>query len=256
MDKFIATRGSLRVANAAYVSVEGPPGFTRSGQQPWNIDGGVIGKTAKGPRASSGFKSYDWQVQAETDLGRWLYSFLLEGVCLQAVLELLRIIRQICRRSLTPQQRTVLVADVQDTLAFVRRHLPETEWSVLLHGLLHIAEQCVRWGPAWVRWMYGFERMNGHLVSLIQDKANPEASIAKVHMRLMFHRASAASSFRDSLAEGGVVDESELAAIDLVVPSRQKEPPTEELWRGGEPARIESSDRCPLTSLVTSILSL
>jgi hypothetical protein len=239
-----ASKASINLANQAYVSVEGPPGFTRSGQAPWTLWGTKERRedrpdrvSDEKTRASSRFKSHDWQVMAETDLGRWLFSFLLTGMYLKAVLLLLRAIRLLCRRSLTPAQRRQLVDDVTKKIAEVRKQFPETEFSILLHGLVHIAEQCVRWGPVWARWMYGFERLNGYLVGLIQDRSNPEASIVKVLMRLMFHRAAAASAFRDPEASDVLDHENEhnaaaMALLGLGINSRRG-PPTEGQWRGG-----------------------
>ena len=200
--------------------------------------GGVL-KKVKGSHKSSRFKSHDWQVVAETDLGGWLFSFLLKGVQLQTVLRVLRIFRLVCRRSLSPAQRAGLVGEVREALLAVRVHLPRTEWGALLHDLLHIAEQCCRWGPVWTRWMYGFERLNGHLVSLIQDRAKPEDSIAKVLTRLMFHRASTAGSFGNLAAEGAdPVDLAQHAAtFARLVPARNA-PPTEEHWRGGKDVKL------------------
>jgi hypothetical protein len=226
-----ATKVNLERANAGYCGVEGPPGFTRTGQAPWTV---FSEKNKMG--ASSRFKSHDWQVMAETDLGRWLFSFLYaeRPLQLRTVLTILRVIRLVSRRSLSTLQRRGLLAEVKDKINYVRTQLPETEWSILLHGLVHIAEQCVRWGPAWVRWMYGFERLNGYLVGLIQDRAHPERSITKVLMRLMFHRATAVSNYRVRNEDLDEEERHEENVFDLLAPSQlQRTPPTEASWRGG-----------------------
>ena len=63
---------------------------------------------------------------------------------------------------------------------------PPTECTLALHEMIHCAEQIEWLGPSQHNNLFVFERINGHLKHLVQNKACPMASIDKANAKEEF----------------------------------------------------------------------
>src|SRR4051812_46438787 len=49
----------------------------------------------------------------------------------------------------------------------------------MMHLLIHVMEDIVQLGPAFLRRMMPFERMNGHIKKYVRNRSHPDGSIVK-----------------------------------------------------------------------------
>ena len=58
-------------------------------------------------------------------------------------------------------------------------YFPPAFFDIMVHLLIHVVEDIVQLGPAFLRSMMPFERMNGHIKKYVRNRSRPDASIAK-----------------------------------------------------------------------------
>lgn len=66
----------------------------------------------------------------------------------------------------------------------LRSILPEPEWSMVVHIVLHHLTPCIkRWGPVANYWAYPFERFMSFIKTFIRQRARPELGICMGYVR-------------------------------------------------------------------------
>ena len=86
-----------------------------------------------------------WQAKEDRERGRIIRQFIA-------------VVRRLMSRSVTLRQIRVLEIDVPFALSEMEVILPPTEFSILVHVMLHLPWVLRRFGPLWNTWMFNFER--------------------------------------------------------------------------------------------------
>src|SRR4051812_40276466 len=72
---------------------------------------------------------------------------------------------------------------LQEEIVLIRCELeiyfPPAFFDTMVHLLIHVVEDIVQLGPAFLRNMMSFERMNGHIKKYVRNRSRPDGSIAK-----------------------------------------------------------------------------
>ena len=76
--------------------------------------------------------------------------------------------------------------EIRDTLIEHAALFPPTESTHALHELIHCTDQIEELGPPRHNSLFMFERMNGHLKRMVQNKSCPMASIVKAYEKEEF----------------------------------------------------------------------
>ena len=58
-------------------------------------------------------------------------------------------------------------------------YFPRAFFDIMVHLLIHVMEDIIQLGRAFLRRMMPFERMNGHIKRYVRNRSRPDGSIAK-----------------------------------------------------------------------------
>jgi len=151
IQEFVLSSGELLTAKGTYRTLEGPAGFAHPQQTPCGVN--------------SRFKCADWKNYTETKVMTWHLASAyvtraggLSSTPFRVVKAYNDVLALLSVRIVTPELRGTLVPEVKRLVIELELLLPLSEHSKILHALVESAIQIVRWGPAWVRWMFTFER--------------------------------------------------------------------------------------------------
>ncbi|KAL3839070.1 hypothetical protein ACJIZ3_023661 [Penstemon smallii] len=126
-------------------------------------------------------KSHDCHVLLERLLPVGMCGFLNKDV-LNAITELSSFFRQLCSRTLKLDVPDDLEKKMPVILCKLEMTFPPAFYDVMVHLLLHIANEAKLGGPVHYRWMYPIERSLGNYNGMVRNKARPEGSIAEAYI--------------------------------------------------------------------------
>jgi hypothetical protein len=156
-----------KMFDAAYHSIQGPPGFVHNRAMPL--------------RAPNGLKSVHYIHMCESPVLRWLFAHVFDGDAYLTMKQFASMFECLFVRSSSPNHRTELLSRIRRDVQQLESRLPATMHSRMLHLPVHMAEMGVSvFGRCSLWWMFVFERY--------------ESSISGVgHFYLIFSSISSSS---------------------------------------------------------------
>src|ERR1041385_7156472 len=83
----------------------------------------------------------------------------------------------ISRKSISRKQLSRLQEEIVVILCELEIYFPPAFCDICVHLLVHIVEDIIHLGPAFLHNMMPFERMNGFIKGFVRNRARPEGSI-------------------------------------------------------------------------------
>ncbi|XP_025628517.1 uncharacterized protein [Arachis hypogaea] len=90
--------------------------------------------------------------------------------------------RQICSKSIDPQQLSLLQDHVVHILCRMEMIFPPSFFTVMVHLMVHLVEEVQLGGPVQYRWMYPIERYLCRLKQYVRNRSQPEGSIVEGYL--------------------------------------------------------------------------
>src|SRR4051812_4585069 len=97
----------------------------------------------------------------------------------KALFGLCKIFDVISRKSICATQLKRLQEEIVLILCELEIYFPPAFFDIMVHLLIHVVEDIVQLGPAFLRSMMPFERMNGHIKKYVRNRSRRDASIVK-----------------------------------------------------------------------------
>ena len=126
-------------------------------------------------------KSHDYHILIQTLILLALRGLMQTNTRI-AIMRACRLFRRLCCQVWDPAQAEDLREDVALTLCHMEITFPPTFFDVMSHLPLHLVEELILLGPAYVRWMYPIERTMMTLKNHVKNRARLEASIANGYL--------------------------------------------------------------------------
>ncbi|XP_047309914.1 uncharacterized protein LOC124913370 [Impatiens glandulifera] len=140
-----------------------------------------ISRCIRSQRKLYGLKSHDCHVLMQELLPISLRNTLPSKVS-SVLIELCNYFKAICAKSLSNSE----VKSLQDKAPVILCHLEKiflpSFFTVMVHLVVHLADEVELAGPVFFRWMYPIERYLGKLKSYVRNQARPEGSIAEAYI--------------------------------------------------------------------------
>nr|XP_025625964.1 uncharacterized protein LOC112718415 [Arachis hypogaea] len=128
-----------------------------------------------------GLKSHDSHILMEHILPIAFRRSLPKEVT-SVLIELCNYFREVSGKSLAVDNLEKLRHRIALTLCHMEMIFPPSFFTVMVHLVIHLAEEAMIAGPVQYRWMYPVERTLGHLKSYVRNKAAPEGCIAEGYL--------------------------------------------------------------------------
>ncbi|XP_061339756.1 uncharacterized protein LOC133286368 [Gastrolobium bilobum] len=132
-------------------------------------------------RVSGMLKSHDCHILMEQLLPLATRISLPDNVC-SILIELCSFFKQLCGKVLSVSELDNIQRQVVLTLCHMEMLFPPSFFTVMIHLIVHLADEAKLGGPVHYRWMYPIERYLGQLKSYVRNKAQPEGSIAEGYL--------------------------------------------------------------------------
>ncbi|KAI0501991.1 hypothetical protein KFK09_016936 [Dendrobium nobile] len=126
-----------------------------------------------------GLKSHDCHVLIEELLPIALRSCSPSDEIIHILVEISKFLKSICAKVIDPKELDILQNNIAITLCKMERSILPSFFTIMVHLLIHLAEEVKLGGPVQYRWMYPFERFFIVLKDYVANKAQPEGSIAE-----------------------------------------------------------------------------
>ncbi|XP_024190402.1 uncharacterized protein LOC112194385 [Rosa chinensis] len=97
----------------------------------------------------------------------------------KVLLELSAFFKQLCTKVGTVDHFRALSNRIAETLCKLEMIMPPSFFDVMVHLLIHLADEAAIAGPVQFRWMYPIERYLYDLKKYVRNRSRPEASIAE-----------------------------------------------------------------------------
>ena len=104
---------------------------------------------------------------------------LVQPIVRTTLIRLGKSLNRICARVVDKSDIPALRLYVTETLCLLEVCFPPAFFDIMEHTLVHLVDELELCGPVGGRWMYPCECYLGTLKSYVQNKAHPEASMAK-----------------------------------------------------------------------------
>jgi len=126
----------------------------------------------------SRLKSHDLHVILPKLLPLVVRNILPEDVVIPLI-ELSRFFNSLCSKELEVSEIEKLSSSIRETLCRLEMIFSPALFDIMMHLLVHLAEEARLGGPVCYRWMYPVERFLRTLKGFVRNKARPEGSIAE-----------------------------------------------------------------------------
>jgi hypothetical protein len=123
-------------------------------------------------------KTYDYHVIFQKLLPIAIHDILPEDVVIPLI-ELSRFFNAICSKELSVNDLERMSNSIGETLCRLEMVFPPSFFDIMMHLLVHLAEEAKLGGPVCYRWMYPIERYLWTLKGYVRNKSHPEGSIAE-----------------------------------------------------------------------------
>ncbi|KAI0522516.1 hypothetical protein KFK09_004895 [Dendrobium nobile] len=133
-----------------------------------------------------GLKSHDCHVLLEDILPIALRSCAPSDEVMRIVVEISHFLKIICAKVIVPTELEMLQNNIVMTLCNMEKIFLPSFFTIMIHLLVHLAEEVKLGGPVQYRWMYPFESGGialGKVSSLVLD----EKSLTQVHRYVLRH---------------------------------------------------------------------
>jgi len=127
----------------------------------------------------SGLKSHDCHILMQQLLPLVLRADIPNKEVSEALIELCTFFKVLCAKTLRVEDVEQIKAQAPKTLSKLEELLPPACWNVMLHLVIHLADQALISGPVQYHWMYSGERCLYVYKLLVGNKAHPEGCIAE-----------------------------------------------------------------------------
>ncbi|XP_048426453.1 uncharacterized protein LOC125470830 [Pyrus x bretschneideri] len=124
-----------------------------------------------------GLKSHDYHMLLQVFLSIAIRKMLPKSVVI-VLLELSRFFRHLCSKTGTEELFNGLSKSIALTLCHLEKLFPPSFFTVMVHLIIHLADEATVAGPVPYRWMYPIERYLHLLKSYVRNKSQPEGCIA------------------------------------------------------------------------------
>ena len=88
----------------------------------------------------------------------------------------------ISRKSIGVTQLTRLQKEIVVIMCELEIYFHPAFFDIMVHLLLHVMDDIVQLGPAFMRSMMPFERMNRHIKGYVRNRSRPDGSIASGYL--------------------------------------------------------------------------
>src|SRR3954467_4413769 len=123
-------------------------------------------------------KSHDCAVLMTQILPVAMRGIMDEHVC-KTLFGLFNFFDVISRNSICATQLKRLQEEIVLILCELEIYFPPAFFDIMVDLLIHVVEDIVQLGPAFLRSMMPFERMNGYIKKYVRNRSRPNGSIAK-----------------------------------------------------------------------------
>jgi len=126
----------------------------------------------------SGLKSHDCHVIMEIFIPLAIRGVLPDSIC-DCISDISEYLKIVCSKKLDVQLLDQWSKQIVITLCKMEQIFPPTFFDVMIHLLIHLADEAKTCGPVQYRWMYPIERYLKRLKDYVFNKAQPEGCIAE-----------------------------------------------------------------------------
>ena len=128
----------------------------------------------------SGLKTHDYHIILQKLLPLVIRKILPEDV-VAPLIQLSRFFTALCSKELV-EDLDKLSSSIKKTLCWLEMVFPPTFFDIMIHLLVHLAEEAKLGGPVCYRWMYPVERYLCTIKGYMRNKVHPEGSIAEAYI--------------------------------------------------------------------------
>ncbi|GLT87936.1 hypothetical protein SLE2022_059860 [Rubroshorea leprosula] len=128
-----------------------------------------------------GLKSYDCHILMEELLPVAIRGSLPKRVA-SIIIELCHLFKCLCAKVLKESDLDELKSQSAIILCEMKKIFPPSFFTVMVHLIMHLAEEVKLGGPVAYRWMYPIERFLLTLKNYVSNKAHPEGSIVEAYL--------------------------------------------------------------------------
>ncbi|GLU06513.1 hypothetical protein SLE2022_235410 [Rubroshorea leprosula] len=128
-----------------------------------------------------GLKSYDCHILMEELLLVAIRGSLPKRVA-SIIIELCHLFKCLCAKVLKESDLDELKSQSAIILCEMEKIFPPSFFTVMVHLIMHLADEVKLGGPVAYRWMYPIERFLLTLKNYVSNKAHPEGSIAEAYL--------------------------------------------------------------------------
>ncbi|GJS84098.1 putative transposase-associated domain-containing protein [Tanacetum coccineum] len=101
----------------------------------------------------------------------------------KAMCDLCLFFKGLCDKVLDMRELDQMEHDIVQTLCELEQLFPPSFFTIMVHLTIHLISEAKLGGPVHYRWMYPVERYLMQLKSYVQNKAQPEGSIAEAYIK-------------------------------------------------------------------------
>jgi hypothetical protein len=126
----------------------------------------------------SEMKSHDYHVMMMQILLVAIRGIMDKHVC-DTLTDLYKWFDAVSQKSISQRKLTRLQEEIIVILCELEMHLPPAFFDIMVHLLVHLVDDIIHLGPAFLQNMIQFERMNGVIKGCVGHRAHPNRSISQ-----------------------------------------------------------------------------
>ena len=126
----------------------------------------------------SGMKSHDCHVMM-TQILPVAIRGIMEPHVRETLTSLCHFLDIITRKSISVKKLGTLKEEITVILCELEMYFPPAFFDIMVHVLIHVVDDIIDLGPAFLHNMMPFERMNGYMKGFVRSRSNPDGSIAQ-----------------------------------------------------------------------------
>jgi hypothetical protein len=126
----------------------------------------------------SGMKSHDYHVMMTQLLLVAIRGIMDKHVC-DTLTDLYNFFAVVSRKSMSQKKLTRLQEEIVVILCELEIYFPPTLFDIMVHLLVHLMDDIIQLGPAFLHNMIPFERMNGVIKGYVRNRVRCDGSLAQ-----------------------------------------------------------------------------
>ena len=88
----------------------------------------------------------------------------------------------ITRKSISVKKLGTLKEEITVILCELEMYFPPALFDIMVHVLIHVVDDIIDLGPAFLHNMMPFERMNGIIKGFVRNMSRPDGSIIQIYL--------------------------------------------------------------------------